>query len=212
MEPQVEYARRLAGEESDPLLAARRRAGDAIWLPPPELGALLRWAAAMAAAQPVVEVGSAAGVSGLWLLRGMDERGVLTSIEPDPEVQAWASRAYDEGGVADRVRSILGAPATVLPRLSDAGYDLVVLQTVPSEYPVYLAHARRLLRPGGLLLALATLAHGRVPEATARDDGVEALREFNKAIGEDRDLVAALLPVAGGVTVATARPASARRP
>ena len=196
----------MLGPEDDALIGARRRAGQAERLLPPEVGALLAWAAATVGAKHVVEVGSAGGVSGLWLLRGMSDRAILTSIEPDPEMQGWAGRAYAEAGHSDQVRSILGLPLKVLPRLSDGGYDLVLIQTSYVEYPSYVEHVLRLLRPGGLLVALGTLGLGRVAEGSARDDVTDALREFNRTIADAKRLLPTLLPIDAGVTLATRTP------
>jgi predicted O-methyltransferase YrrM len=107
-----------------------------------------------------VEIGACGGVSGLWLARGLAPRGVLTSVEGDPYAHGLASEAFEGAGTAERVRCIQGEPATVLPRLSDGGYDLVLLQGRAADYPDHLAHARRLLRAGGLLIARRVLRRG----------------------------------------------------
>ncbi len=51
-------------------------------------------------AKTVVEVGTGAGVSGLWLLRGMREDGVLTTIDSEPEHQRAAKQTFRVAGVA----------------------------------------------------------------------------------------------------------------
>src|SRR6267142_1049715 len=50
----------------------------------PAVGALMCVLAKLTGAKSVVEVGTGAGVSGLWLLSGMREDGVLTTIDVDP--------------------------------------------------------------------------------------------------------------------------------
>src|SRR3712207_1393981 len=122
---------------------------------------MLRFFARLIRARNVCEVGSGGGYSGLWFLGGMDPRGSLTTIELDTEHQALAQRAFTEARWNDRVRSMLGAALTVLPKLADGNYDIVFLDAVKSEYVEYLAHAKRLLRPGGLLLADNALWHGK---------------------------------------------------
>lgn len=167
MDPEVlaEVRRRLA-EEDDALATARARAPGGA--PSPEIGSLLAWAATTTGARAAVEVGACGGITGLWLARGLAPRGIVTSVEPDPYAHGLAREAFEDGGATDRIRSIQGEPATVLPRLSDAGYDLVLLQGRAGDYPDHLAHARRLLRVGGALVARRVLRRGEDPEALAR--------------------------------------------
>ena len=197
------YLRGFLQGEDEPLRAARARSEEAdIPGVPQETGALLRFFARVVGARNVVEVGSGGGYSGLWLLGGMDPRGHLTTIEVDPDHQALAQRAFAEAKVADRVRSILGTALTVLPKLADSTYDIVFLDAVKAEYPDYLDHARRLLRPGGLLLADNVLWHGRVAEGPAGDEDTAAIRAFNAAVHEDPAFHVQIFPTGDGLLAA----------
>ena len=83
-------------------------------------GAGLRFLAATIGAKAVVEIGTGAGVSGLWLLRGMVPDGVLTSIDVDPEHQRAARTAFTAAGHGpSRLRLINGMGLDVLPRLCE---------------------------------------------------------------------------------------------
>ena len=98
----------------------------------------------------MVEVGTGAGVSGLWLLRGMRSDGVLTTIDIEAEHQRLARESYNDAGIPpQRARTIAGAALDVLPRLTDGHYDLVFCDGDKAEYAAYLKEALRLLRPGG---------------------------------------------------------------
>ncbi len=181
--------------EDAAMSAARGRARLMPGLPSPLVGAFLAWTSATAQARAAIEVGGAGGLTGLWLLRGMVRRSVLTSIDSDPHAQKLAARAYEEAGVTSRVRAILGDPLEVLPRLSDGSYDLLLLQSVGGDYPRYLEHALRLLRSGGVFLT-RQIGEGNPAELRAR-------REFVKVLTEEERLAAALLPLDAGVAVAS---------
>ena len=196
MDPRVQAQLAEAAAAEDAALAAvRSRAGPDADLPSPPVGALLAWIAATIAAKHVVEVGSASGLTGLWLLRGLAPRGLITSIERDPRTQSLAMRAYDDAGAGDLVRSILSDPLAVLPRLSDHSYDLCIVQTNGVEYPRYLEHALRLLRPGGVL----------VVRGVSTGDGGDARgrRILATDVAQDTRLIAAILDLDGGVLLAT---------
>jgi predicted O-methyltransferase YrrM len=138
----------------DEILAAARERGQELGCAPigAAAGAVLRFLASALAARAVVEVGTGAGTSGLWLLRGMAPDGVLTSIDVEPEHQRAARQAFTEAGFpSSRYRLIMGQALDVLPRLTDGGYDLVVVDAAKPEYPRYLQTGMRLLRPGGVI-------------------------------------------------------------
>jgi predicted O-methyltransferase YrrM len=185
--------RRVMAPEADTTVTARRRAAS-VAPPAPEVGALLRWAARTLQAKAVVEVGAAGGVSGAWLLPELPERGVLTSIEPDPHAHGLATDAFETIGAGSRVRAILGDPATVLGRLSDHAYDLVLLQARPAVTRELLDHARRLLHPGGMLVVRGALRGG---------DDADALATALQILAEDEVFTATVLPVDGGLVLAT---------
>lgn len=190
--------------EDEALHAARERAGELGCVPiGPGGGTMLRFLAAALSARAVVEVGTGAGVSGLWLLRGMVPDGVLTSIDVEPEHQRVARTAFMEAGFAPaRVRLINGRALDVLPRLADAAYDLVFVDAVKTEYPRYLEEAVRLLRPGGVVALDNVLWRGQVADSARRDPATMALREVARLVREDERLVPVLLPVGDGLLVA----------
>lgn len=194
--------------EEDAALRAGRARGLEVGAVPigPGGGATLRFLAATLGARAVVEIGTGCGVSGTWLLRGMAEDGVLTSIDTEPEHQRLARDTYLEAGFAPaRVRLIAGRALDVLPRLTDSGYDLIFVDGEKTEYGDYLTEAVRLLRPGGVVAFDNALWHDRVADPTARDATTVALREVGKRVREDDALVAAMLPVGDGLLVATKR-------
>ena len=101
---------------------------------------------------------------------------------------------------------ITGRALEVLPRLTDGGYDLVLIDARKVEYPMYLEHALRLLRPGGMVAIDNALWHGRVPDPAQRDEETTAVRMTLKAIREDESLTTVLLTAGDGLCVAmTAR-------
>lgn len=201
------YLRGLAEGEDEPLRAARARSEESdIPAVPAETGAVLRFLARATGARTVVEIGSGGGYSGLWFLGGMDPKGILTTIEIDSANQSLAQQAFSEAGVTGRVRSLLGPALVMLPKLADRAYDIVFIDALKSEYPEYLEHAKRLLRPGGVLIADNVLSAGRVADPLVDDEDTEGLRRFNDLVTEDPELSGLILPVGDGIMVAVFKP------
>ena len=136
----------------------------------PAVGALLSVLAKLSGAKAVVEVGTGAGVSGLWLLSGMRDDGVLTTIDVEPEHQRIAKQAFSEAGIGpSRTRLISGRAQEVLTRLADESYDLVFIDADPVDQPDFVVEGVRLLRPGGAIVVHRAALGGRAGDANARD-------------------------------------------
>ncbi|MGL5866397.1 MAG: O-methyltransferase [Dermatophilaceae bacterium] len=194
--------------EPEVVQAARRRGVEFGHAPPvgSGAGAVLSVLAATAQARHVVEVGTGAGTSGLWLLSGMPQDGVLTTIDSSAEHQRAARAAYAAAGYPpQRTRVITGAAAEVLPRMTDGAYDMVLVDADKPGYPAYVDHAVRLLRPGGVLAVDHMLWQDQVADPTARDAVTTTLRDLGKTLRDSDDLVVSLLPVSDGLLVAVRR-------
>lgn len=163
--------------------------------------------AAALGARAIVEVGTGAGVSGVYLLRGMPDDGVLTTIDVEPEHQRAARETFAEAGIRpNRTRLITGRALDVLPRLTDGAYDLVLLDADKRDFDAYVEQALRLLRPGGVLAVDNALWHDKVADPAQRDETTTAIREMGKRIRENERLVPAMLPCGDGLLVAVVRP------
>lgn len=172
----------------------------------PGVGSVLRLLASTLRASHVVEVGTGAGTSGLWLLQGMAPDGVLTTIDAEPEHQRAAKRAFSAAGIPpQRTRVIGGDAGQVLPRLTDGAYDLVLIDANKDSYPLYAEEGIRLLRSGGVLALDNMLWHDQVADPAARDATTATLRSLGKELRADERLLPTLLPVGDGMFVAVKR-------
>jgi len=189
------------------VLAARGRAAElGVATVSPAVGATLTVLAAAMSARSVVELGTGTGVTALYVLAGMADDGVLTTIDIEVEHQRAAKESFAEAGVrAGRTRPISGRPLEVLPRLTDGAYDMVVAGGDPHFYPEYVAQSHRLLRDGGLLVVTEALWHDAVADPARRDETTTTVRGVGRSLQEDESFVTALLPVGGGLLVAAKR-------
>jgi predicted O-methyltransferase YrrM len=197
------YAEEFLSED-DHLAAARRRSDDVGVIPIGSGGgAALSFLASVVQAKSVAEVGTGTGVSGLWLLRGMQPDGVLTSVDLEAEHQRLARETFTEAGYApQRFRLIAGAGLDVMPRLTDAGYDVVFLDGDKVEYGEYLDQAMRLVRPGGIIVFDNALWHDRVADPAQRDPETSAIRDVVQRVRNDERLRSVLLPLGDGLLAA----------
>src|SRR5687768_8712016 len=135
----------------------------------PPVGAQCALIAAASQALNIVEIGTGAGVSGLWLLRG-SPRATLTTIDKEPEHLGAARQAFADARIpAARARFITGRAAEVLPRMNEASYDIVLVDADPEGVIEYVEHGLPLVRPGGMVLVPRVLAGGAVADPVRRD-------------------------------------------
>jgi predicted O-methyltransferase YrrM len=200
------YAEEWLPEE--PYLAEARVRAAELGCPPVGRGtvAALTFIAAALSARTVVEVGTGVGISGVGLLRGMSPSGVLTSVDVEAENQRAARTTFAAAGIApSRTRLITGRALDVLPRLTDAAYDIVLLDGDKAEYGAYFEQAMRLLRPGGVVLFDNALWHDKVADPAQRDPDTVSLRTLGQILREDSRVTPCLLPVGDGLLAAVVR-------
>lgn len=186
--------------EDDALLAARGRAEE-LGAPAisPAVGALLALLARTAGAKSVVEVGTGVGVSGLWLLAGMTDDGVLTTIDPEYEYQQAARGSFAAADIpVGRTRLINGSPIEVLPRLADAAYELVFLDGEVLDHPRYVVEAVRILRPGGVVV----LHHADALDPSHTGPIADAVREAALIVADDDRFLPVVIPLGTGLLAA----------
>ncbi|MFT4230289.1 MAG: class I SAM-dependent methyltransferase [Microbacterium sp.] len=165
----------------------------------PPVGAQCAVVAAATAALNIVEVGTGAGVSGLWLLHGAP-RATLTTIDTEPEHLAVARRAFQEAKILPaRARFITGRAQDVLPRMNEASYDIVLVDANAERVIEYVEHGLRLVRPGGTVLVPRVLHGGRVADPVQRDPATVAYRSLIQETQNSPAVIGALSIVGEGL-------------
>ena len=174
----------------------------------PETGALLQVLALACGARRVVEVGTAIGVSTLYLARALPEDGTIVSFEIDEERHA-AARAYlERAGVLDRADLRLQDAREGLAQLSGQ-FDMAFVDGVKAQYGNYFDGVLPRLRTGAVLAVDNVLMSGTVAENRSdghwSDEHIAKARAFNERLLEHPELEGTLTPVGDGVLVAIKR-------
>lgn len=162
----------------------------------PATGAQLAFLVSALNAKNVVEAGTGAGVSALWLLRG-STTVTLTTIDNEPEFQNAAKESFKEAGLLpQRIRVISGNAHNVMANMADAAYDIVFLDTGDQDLDDHLHSASRLLRPGGVIALAHALYRDRVPDPAIRDEATSNYRSAVRSL-RDSDSFASTISLAG---------------
>jgi predicted O-methyltransferase YrrM len=196
--------------EDEALRMARERS-DELGAPSitPSVGAALSLLARLVNAKAVVEVGTGAGISALWLLNGMRTDGVLTTIDSESEYHRAAKQSFSTAGISPgRTRLINGRAAEVLPRLADGSYDMVFIDGAVTDQPRFVAEGLRLLRDGGVLVVHNASADGTVADPNSSGQEALAAREAAMLIADDDSLLPVVIPLGRGLLAAAKAPSS----
>ena len=153
-------------------------------------------------AQKILEFGSLAGYSGIWLARALPPQGRLISLEVDPLHAEIARANYARAGVADRAEVRLGAALDLMPEVAAEGpFDLAFIDADKENYPRYLDFSLEHVRMGGLIIADNADGHGRAHEVLEEGDGRRGIQVYNRRVARDPRLVSHILPVGGWLAV-----------
>lgn len=165
----------------------------------PATGAQLAVIAAISKAKNIVEAGTGAGISGLWLLSATKD-SILTTIDNEPEYQNVARKNFAAANIpANRIRVITGKAKAVMANMAEAGYDLVFLDIDPLEIEELLPTAVALVRPGGTLVVAHALWRDRVSNPALRDDETSALRAAIRAFSDVEGFVSSISMAGDGL-------------
>ena len=175
----------------------------------PETGALLHVLALACGARRIVEVGTAIGVSTLYLARALSEEGVVVSFEIDEKRHRAAERYLERAGVRNRADLRLQDAREGLGSLTPGSFDLAFIDGVKAQYGDYLDGVVPLLRAGGILAVDNVLMSGTVAEGRSdghwSEDQIATMQAFNRDMLEREDLTGTITPVGDGVLVAVRR-------
>ena len=130
-----------------------------------QMGRMLHILALASGARRVLEFGTLAGYSTIWLARAVGPSGRVVSIERDRANAAVARGHLEDAGVSVWVDIHCGPAAEVSGRMVAAGvepFDLVFIDADKQNRPTYVERALELPRPGALIVIDNVVRGGRV--------------------------------------------------
>lgn len=191
-------------QEPEVIARARTRANEmGIESITPSVGSVLAVLVASMNAKAIVEVGTGAGVSGLWL-QSASQVSVLATIDTETQHQDLAKIAFEQAGISNsRLRMINGRASEVLVNLADEAYDLVLLDGDVDSLLHQVKESLRLLRVGGVLVIPHALWRDRVPDQVLRDENTEHYRDVLDFVNDSGLFITSLSTSGDGLIIAS---------
>jgi predicted O-methyltransferase YrrM len=207
---------------ADEVLDAAVKASEAAGLPQisvtPAQGKLLHLLARMQHSRNILEIGTLAGYSAIWLARALPPAGKLITIEADPKHADVALANIDRAGLTERVELRRGLALEVLPGLASEGrgpFDLVFIDADKPNIPEYFGWAMKLTTQGSVIIVDNVVRGGAIVDETSEDAAVLAVRRFNEMLARDKRVSATTIQTVGskgydGFTIALRQEATRR--
>lgn len=166
----------------------------------PTQGQFLSLLVRITGATRLLELGTLAGYSGVWLARGLPEGGRLITCEFEPKHAEIAAATFAEAGLADLIEIRVGPALDTLDAMIAAGdppFDLVFIDADKNNYPHYLDRVLRLSRPGTVIVGDNVVRRGAVADAGSTDPMVNGVQDFLAAASRHPGLTTTALQTVG---------------
>lgn len=164
-------------------------------------GRVLSMLTGMIAPQKALELGTFTGYSALCIAEGLPEGGRLITVEADDELEEVITSNFATSEVGDRIELKIGKALDICSDLPSGEFDLIFIDADKREYPHYYEEAKRLLRPGGYMLADNTLWDGNVILESKHDRQTDGIRSFNEMAVADPEVETVILPLRDGLSI-----------
>jgi caffeoyl-CoA O-methyltransferase len=149
----------------------------------------------------ILEIGTFTGYSALCLCEGMQENGILHTIDIKEELVDFQRKHFDKSPWRKQIVQHLGEATEIIPNL-DVKFDLVFIDADKENYINYFDMIVPKMNKGGVILSDNVLWSGKVLEPlNPKDISTKVLLDYNNLLVKDPRVETVLLPIRDGLTV-----------
>jgi predicted O-methyltransferase YrrM len=146
----------------------------------------------------ILEIGTYTGYSAICLAQGLNENGLLHTIDVNDELESIIRKYIDKAGLTNKISLHIGNALSIIPTLKET-WDLVFIDADKENYLNYYHLVFNQVKPGGWIIADNVLWSGKVVDDNADDIETRAIRQFNEFIHADERVEHLLLPLRDGL-------------
>ena len=164
------------------------------------LGRFLNLQARALGARRILEIGTLAGYSSIWLARALPRDGRLVTLELSTKHAEVARGNLAMAGLGEVAEVRVGPASESLAALvaeKVEPFDMVFIDADKEGYPDYLEWSLRLSRPGTLIVADNVVRGGAIIDADHADSRVHGIRQFNEMLARDPRVDATIMQTVG---------------
>ncbi|MFV0607238.1 MAG: O-methyltransferase [Niabella sp.] len=161
-------------------------------------GQILKMLSYMVRPKRILEIGTFTGYSALCLAEGLQEDGILHTIESRPETSEIAHNFFLKSPLYTKIKLHTGNAIDIIPTLQEY-WDLVFIDADKVGYIDYFKLILPHIRKNGFILADNIFFHGRIFEENPKGKSAKAVKEFNKFIQQRTDIEKVVLTIRDGL-------------
>lgn len=192
--PEPELLNRLVRETNMKVLRPRMLSGKL-------QGKLLQFISQMVKPKRILEIGTYTGYSAICLAQGLTDKGMLHTIDNNPELEDVIRKYIKNAGLEDKIILHIGEAANIIPGLADT-FDLVFIDADKDNYIKYYEMVMEKLSKGGIIIADNVLWSGKVlKEPVDKDAETKGIIRFNNHVANDPGTENLLLPFRDGLMI-----------
>ncbi|WP_396182428.1 O-methyltransferase [Flavobacterium sp.] len=149
----------------------------------------------------ILEIGTYTGYATLCLCEGMQENGMVHTIDIKEELVDFQRKYFDKSSWGNQIVQHLGEAIDIIPKI-ETTFDLVFIDADKENYLNYYELIVPKMNKGGIILSDNVLWSGKVVEPLKEGDlSTQVLLEYNKRLKDDIRVETVLLPIRDGLTV-----------
>ncbi|MCB9294449.1 MAG: O-methyltransferase [Lewinellaceae bacterium] len=151
----------------------------------------------------ILEIGAFTGYAAICLAQGLQEGGVLHTIEADPELEYLIRKYIALAGLEDTIHLHIADAREAIPRL-EGPFDLVFIDAAKQDYALYYDLVFDKVNSGGLIIADNVLWSGKVLDSSGREQDEDAafLHQFSEKVQLDERVENVMIPLRDGLLIA----------
>lgn len=164
-------------------------------------GTFLQFISQLVKPKVILEFGTYTGYSALCLTKGLQQDGVLHTIDIDDRWQEMRNKYWKEANVHHTIIQHIGNGMDVFAQL-DIIPDLVFIDADKKNYWNYFNESVERMNSGGVIVVDNVLFHGEVilPE-TQMSKAAKYIHEFNVKVAEDNRVEKVMIPLRDGMSL-----------
>lgn len=166
----------------------------------PAQGKLLFVLARSLGARRILELGTLAGYSAIWMARALPANGRLVTLEVLQKHADVARKNFERAGLLDRIELKIGSASESLDAMIAEGvapFDLIFIDADKVSYPNYFRAALKLSRVGTLIIADNVVRDGAVADSRSVDANVIAVRKLHEIVAAEPRIAATAIQTVG---------------